>query len=577
MSLFDSASLVVTPNGYKEDKLYSIKPTDGSGDLVVTRATTATRVNSAGLVELVPYNFLERSQEFDNVTFWGVSQATISANATVAPDGTNTADKLIESNTNDIHEVYTNTPYTLTAGSNYTKSVFAKSAERTQVALNFVTGGFGQGARVIANLSNGTLGTITNYGGITESSATITNVGNGWYRISITIKPVTTANFYADFAPALSGNTTYLGNGTSGIYIWGAQLVAGTSSKEYFPTTDRLNVPRIDYTNGTCPNILVEPQRTNLALYSEQFNNAVWPLDGNGVGQSVTANYAISPDGTQNAERLILNKTGGTYSRILQLISSLGGSCVFSVYMKSNTTNNQNVGLRLDNTGINCVVTPNWKRFEVTSTITVLAELQIMLFDSIVGNDETADISIWGAQAEIGSYPTSYIPTTSASVTRNADVISKTGISSLIGQTEGTLFYDGIYGNEINEVYLFLQKEISTGVDDSIYIQQSAARIALNVYFGATQQVFIADGAFTVGQRIKIAAAYKNNDFVLYVNGVQIGADNSGSVPTCGALQFASYRGAPTTSNFIANKGCKISALWKTRLTNAELAELTTL
>ena len=64
MSLFDSASLVVTPNGYKEDKLYSIKPTDGSGDLVVTRATTATRVNSDGLIEQVPYNLFTYSEDF---------------------------------------------------------------------------------------------------------------------------------------------------------------------------------------------------------------------------------------------------------------------------------------------------------------------------------------------------------------------------------------------------------------------------------------------------------------------------------------------------------------------------------
>jgi hypothetical protein len=162
-----------------------------------------------------------------------------------------------------------------------------------------------------------------------------------------------------------------------------------------------------------------------------------------------------------------------------------------------------------------------------------------------------------------------------ASVTRVADAASKTGISSLIGQTEGTLFYDGFYGNEINELYLFLQKESSSGVDDSIYIQQSAGAIALNVYSGATQQTFIIGSNPTLGQRIKIAAGYKANDFVLYVNGVQIGTDNSGAVPTCGALQLGSYRATPTASNFIAAKGINQTILFKTRLTNAQLAELT--
>ena len=68
MSLLDTASLIVTPNGYKEGKLYSVIPSDGSGDLSVTRATTATRVNSQGLVELVPYNLINYSEQFDNVS-----------------------------------------------------------------------------------------------------------------------------------------------------------------------------------------------------------------------------------------------------------------------------------------------------------------------------------------------------------------------------------------------------------------------------------------------------------------------------------------------------------------------------
>jgi hypothetical protein len=66
MSLLNEASFLVTPNGYKEDKLYAAIPTNGNGDMTVTRATTATRVNEAGLIELVPYNLLSRSEEFDN-------------------------------------------------------------------------------------------------------------------------------------------------------------------------------------------------------------------------------------------------------------------------------------------------------------------------------------------------------------------------------------------------------------------------------------------------------------------------------------------------------------------------------
>lgn len=417
MSLFDSASLVVTPNGTKASKLYAIKPTDGSGDLVVTRATTATRVNSSGLIESVATNVprldytnstcpsilvepqrtnsQKYSEDLSNGSNYSTGNASISTNQTTSPDGNNTADKLVESNTNARHELYTSP---LTYSGTTAISFFAKVAGRRYLAC-FLGGNPSKGGAIF-DLQSGVV-SLTSGG----TNATIQNFGDGWYRCSFTSTLTGSSSLYTCLRTNASivDVQTYLGDGTSGVYIWGMQQ-------------------------------------------------------------------------------------------------------------------------------------------ELTST-----------------------------------YPTSYIPTIASSVTRNADVISKTGISSLIGQTEGTLFYDGFYGNEINEVYLFLQKEISTGVEDSIYIQQSAARIALNVYFGATQQVFIVDGAFTVGQRIKIAAGYKNNDFVLYVNGVQIGTDNSGSVPTCGALQFASYRGAPTTSNFIANKGCKISALWKTRLSNTELASLTTI
>jgi hypothetical protein len=54
MSLLDTASLILTPNGYKASKLYSVKPTDATGDMVVSRGTSATRVNSVGLIELMP-------------------------------------------------------------------------------------------------------------------------------------------------------------------------------------------------------------------------------------------------------------------------------------------------------------------------------------------------------------------------------------------------------------------------------------------------------------------------------------------------------------------------------------------
>jgi hypothetical protein len=189
---------------------------------------------------------------------------------------------------------------------------------------------------------------------------------------------------------------------------------------------------------------------------------------------------------------------------------------------------------------------------------------------------------IWGAQVEASSYVTSYIPTTSASATRVADACYKTGISSLIGQTEGTLFAEFYYDLGINT---------PSGSDKGIMtIRPNGGgynnEIALLYYgdeggsYGKTIQVTVSVGgvvqcALKTPQTLtsgyyKVAFAYKQNDFAFYVNGTQIGTDSSGSVPTCDEL----YLSDPLRTT---NHKTSEAILFKTRLTNAELASLTTI
>jgi hypothetical protein len=162
MSLLDKASLIVTANGYKASKLYSVVPSDGSGDMTVTRATTATRVNSSGLIESVANNvprldylnsacptlLLEPqrtnlqtySEDFSNAVYIKVG-ATVRTNTDASPDGTTTADRLSEDSSTGIHTAAISAGQV--TGGDYTFSVFVKANGRTkfQLAESFSIGG----------------------------------------------------------------------------------------------------------------------------------------------------------------------------------------------------------------------------------------------------------------------------------------------------------------------------------------------------------------------------------------------------------------------------------------------------
>ena len=256
MSLFDDASLVLTPNGYKASKLYSIKPTSGLGDMTVVRATTATRVNSAGLIESVAINVPRldypplggcprilveplrtnlalRSEEFNDAS-WTKIGSTISANSTTAPNGTTTADKLIEGTLLGNHYINRNIT---NSNSLFSFSVFAKKSERNFLFLQAfatVPNNFTYVPSAYFDLDNGTVGTVS------SATATIQDYGNGWYRCTLNCTSIfsqlsASVGMYIMTATA-NGVSTYLGDGTSGIFIWGAQAEAGSSPTSYIPT-----------------------------------------------------------------------------------------------------------------------------------------------------------------------------------------------------------------------------------------------------------------------------------------------------------------------------------------------------
>ena len=585
VNILQTASLLLTPNGYKEGKLYSIIPENGNGDLTVTRATTATRVNSAGLVELVPYNLVTWSEDFSNV-LWVKNEATISSNIATAPNGTTIASKLIENTANDSHHIYQNAT---TSGVN-TFSFYAKKGERTFVYA--YADSVAQGK--CFNLTSGTLGVNIISAPI---NATIESVGNDWFRCTITVS-ITIASALRIGLCSADGTFSYLGNGTSGAFIWGAQLVEGTLPLNYLRTETRLNIPRLDYSNGTCPSLLVEPQRTNLALRSEEFDSAlVWfPVD-----VTVSANNTTSPDGTVNADKLIATAVTSTHIILQQPAGSVSGTTSsVSIFAKASGLSNIQIlnnagGLGVANfnlsTGTATLVNGvsasiqdygnGWYRCIMTYTPTSTGNfnIQIRLADNsgnttFLGNG-TDGIYLYGAQLEAGSYPTSYIPTTSAAVTRNADQVYKTGISSLIGQTEGTIYLEAdIQKHNDTEFYIAISNGFSLG--EAIYLQQPSSG-ALYILFrtsGLTPTIVVSSANWNIGFN-KIAIAYNSTSGEVFINGASQGTVALSALPTCSQLTIGARPDAP--GNLVGSGGYKVATLFKTRLSNSELATLTTI
>jgi hypothetical protein len=269
--------------------------------------------------------------------------------------------------------------------------------------------------------------------------------------------------------------------------------------------------------------------------------------------------------------------------------SSISSSYVFSIYAKAgeenvfsmwiaNTSKRAEFNLTTGTIPLSTVakssivnVGNGWYRCSVyDSSPTTTYRIYGRTGSSYLGNGVDG-IFFWRAQIEAGSYPTSYIPTTTAAVTRNADAISKTGISSLIGQTEGVLFTDFVcdgfqnYGTPLS---------INDGTTSNyIWLTTFAnGNIRAEVYNGAVQASITFTGG-VVGQRYKVAFGYKQNDFVMYVNGTQIGTDVSGNVPS--SLSRIDYNLVNNWS--LALLKVNSSILFPTRLTNAELTQLTTI
>ena len=352
-------------------------------------------------------------------------------------------------------------------------------------------------------------------------------------------------------------------------------------------------IPRLDYyTSGGvtgCPALLVEPSAQNLALQSEAFNvSGTWTnlIAGTGVNPVVTTNAVVSPDGTQNAETVAFNRGAGNalidQSTLQQFITILtSGSYIFSVYAKASTSGDvgKQVFLRLGSAGILSAITltANWNRYTKAETSVASGSQSIQIGNrGTITADNTVSVDLWGAQLETGSVATSYIPTTTGSVTRNADVITVSGaVSGSIGQTEGTIYAEVDVTNRLNgTAALTLAKDANVSGRVILYTNTNNRwRANYTDASGTIVDTSAANDTQVLGVN-KLAFAYgAGGDATVHCNGSLI-ITLSGTSTFVQELR-AIFLGSSNGGALFFNNRIRAAALYTTRLTNAELALIT--
>jgi len=575
LAILNTATMVSLPTSFGGGIMYGLVTTNGNGDLTWTRGSDAWRTNRERLVQRTPWNLVQYSEQFDNA-IWGKTNVTITANATTAPNGTTTADKVVATATSANH--FTNTA--VVANGICTVSVYAKASEYQFVRVQELNSGKYNSAFDLSTgvASQGTAGT----------TASIQSVGNGWYRCIITFDSGGT-NLAVGFVgiPTLTSGVNYTGNGTSGIFIWGAQLVEGTLPQPYLPTSDRLNVPRIDYSQGTAC-MLLEPQRTNVSFYSTILNTTGGANNWTqGANNPCAINQIISFTGFQTAAKYT-KTTGATTADYLYKNSvtvTSGSTYTVSVYIKLGTASN--AVIVINNTiAFNTIVGANfvcstangfntyeWKRVQITFVAPASNNINIHFgYHQETGVAAQADGNFYldGLQVELGAFATTIIPTTTATVTRIADSFSRNNIytNNLISASGGTWFVQllnniSLTRDTFADGLILKDNSSQNGFIYTFGLSSPSAGFCLirKVVGGVLSVIYT-----TTTPIVKSAIKWNGTTADVFVNGVKVVTATSF---TATQLEILSGTGADT-SKYISQM-----ALFNTALSDIQCASLT--
>lgn len=582
--------------------------TTGQNLVTFTRASSGTYVDSTGTIRTATTNLLLRSEEFNDAA-WSKVAATVTADAISSPSGQQNADKLVETTAASTgHYVNPSPSPSITSGQSYTFSVFAKAAERTFLQL-ILTGIGSGGANIVAgfDLSTGTAGTPS------SGSSSITALGGGWYRCSLSVTASTTASTLAQIRlsqNSSSSPSSYTGDGTSGIYLWGAQLEQSSTVGEYIPTTSTINsAPRFDHnpTTGESLGLLVEEQRTNLQPNSNDLTSNTWESANvtvavSGTGPDNQNAYEIS----ENTASSTHNQTarGGTSSNSTSVTS--GTSYAGSVFLKrssvdwvqltfggngfSNRFANFNLATGAIGTASNVtasiVAYPNgWYRCSISGTASSTASTNNLIVAFTDNTDSASRLPSYTgatankvlaalAQFETGAFPTSYIPTSTAAATRSADVASITGtnFSSWYRQDEGTVFANAISYIGAAAVSRGVLSIDGASANDAhrLFRQSDLQPVMQTLVSGVAQSTFGFGAIWSTSTPQKMAYAYATNNFAGTVNNATVQTDSSGTVPTTSTLNIGNLSAGSHFGGTIRR-----ITYWPARLSNTTLQQIT--
>jgi hypothetical protein len=550
-------------------------------------------------------NLLGFTQEFDNAG-WTKTNSTITANATAAPDGSLTADKLVENTASSTHAIVQS--FAVTSGTAYTLSVFAKNPERFLVVTLSPNATFnGTGAGVFFDLSNGTV--RSSFGTVTPL---VVAVGNGWYRCSISAVATATGTANATIALSLSGTSqTYTGDGTSGIFIWGAQLSDSASLDPYgynpvaAPTSTAYYGPRFDYDPSTLAprGLLIEEQRTN-SIRNNSMVGASAPstIPTNWQSNVGGMTLGVVGTGTENGITYIDIRFSGTPTQTFanvrfdgntQIAAANGQTWTSSFYGRIVAGSTTNVGvvenriqyrdavgavvledaLNFTSTISAASLSVARRNFTYTSTSasTAFVNNAIGLLTT-VGAAIDITLRIGLPQLELGAFATSVIPTTTAAATRTADVATMVGdnFSNWYRQDEGTLFADATPQASTSAGQAIIEAGDGTASNRiGLFKLITSGNASLAVLVSGATQASTNNGAWSVTG--KIAGVYKLDDFASSYNGSAAATDVSGTVPVVNQLTLGRRQDGP---NYL-NGYIRQVTYFPRRLANSELQTVT--